>query len=62
MEGKAVATTKTTLTHKWADVFHLDNGCLVFKIEARAEPYENGRGFSLRVLRAGAPSKLPASP
>ena len=34
----------------------------VLEIEARVEPYENGRGFSLRVLRAGAPRKLPISP
>jgi DNA-directed DNA polymerase III PolC len=27
----------------------------VLEIEARVEPFENGRGFSLRVLRAGAP-------
>ena len=27
----------------------------VLEIEARVEPYENGRGFSLRVLRAGKP-------
>ena len=34
----------------------------VLEIEARVEPYENGRGFSLRVLRAGAPRKSPAPP
>ena len=34
----------------------------VLEIEARVEPYENGRGFSLRVLRAGAPRKLPTPP
>jgi DNA polymerase III alpha subunit len=27
----------------------------VLEIEARVEPFENGRGFSLRVLRAGKP-------
>jgi DNA polymerase III alpha subunit len=27
----------------------------VLEIEARVEPYENKRGFSLRVLRAGKP-------
>jgi DNA-directed DNA polymerase III PolC len=27
----------------------------VLEVEARVEPFENGRGFSLRVLRAGAP-------
>jgi DNA polymerase III alpha subunit len=27
----------------------------VLEVEARVEPYENGRGFSLRVLRAGKP-------
>jgi DNA-directed DNA polymerase III PolC len=34
----------------------------VLEIEARVEPFENGRGFSLRVLRAGAPRKRPAAP
>ena len=34
----------------------------VLEIEARVEPYENGRGFSLRVLRAGAPRKLSPPP
>ena len=34
----------------------------VLEIEARVEPFENGRGFSLRVLRAGAPRKLPTAP
>jgi DNA-directed DNA polymerase III PolC len=34
----------------------------VLEIEAKVEPFENGRGFSLRVLRAGAPRKLPATP
>jgi hypothetical protein len=27
----------------------------VLEVEARVEPFENGRGFSLRVLRAGPP-------
>ena len=27
----------------------------VLEIEASVEPYENGRGFSLRALRAGKP-------
>jgi DNA polymerase III alpha subunit len=27
----------------------------VLEVTARVEPYENGRGFSLRVLRAGKP-------
>ena len=27
----------------------------VLEIEARVEPFDNGRGFSLRVLRAGKP-------
>jgi DNA polymerase III alpha subunit len=30
----------------------------VLEVEARVEPYENGRGFSLRVLRAGQPRRL----
>lgn len=34
----------------------------VLEIEARVEPFENRRGFSLRVLRAGAPRKLPVAP
>ncbi|HEY3855142.1 MAG TPA: DNA polymerase III subunit alpha [Verrucomicrobiae bacterium] len=34
----------------------------VLEIEARVEPFENGRGFSLRVLRAGAPRKSPVAP
>ncbi|HEX5400309.1 MAG TPA: DNA polymerase III subunit alpha [Verrucomicrobiae bacterium] len=34
----------------------------VLEIEARVEPYENGRGFSLRVLRAGAPRKSQTPP
>jgi len=29
----------------------------VLEVEARVEPFENGHGFSLRVLRAGAPRK-----
>jgi DNA-directed DNA polymerase III PolC len=29
----------------------------VLEVNARVEPYENGRGFSLRVLRAGRPRK-----
>jgi DNA polymerase III alpha subunit len=28
---------------------------LVLEVEAKVEPFENGRGFSLRVLRAGRP-------
>ncbi len=34
----------------------------VLEVEATVEPFENGRGFSLRVLRAGAPRKLSTSP
>ena len=34
----------------------------VLEITATVEPFENGRGFSLRVLRAGAPRKLPTPP
>jgi error-prone DNA polymerase len=30
----------------------------VLEVEARVEPFENGRGFSLRVLRAGKPRAL----
>src|SRR6185369_15750725 len=31
----------------------------VLEVEARVEPFENGKGFSLRVMRAGKPrSKL----
>ena len=30
----------------------------VLEIEARVEPFENGRGFTLRVLRAGRPRLL----
>jgi DNA polymerase III alpha subunit len=29
----------------------------VLEVTARVEPYENGRGFSLRVLRASKPRK-----
>jgi hypothetical protein len=39
--------------------------CLVYpvlEIEVRLEPFENGREFSLRVLRAGAPRKFPIAP
>jgi DNA polymerase III alpha subunit len=34
----------------------------VLEIEARVEPFENKRGFSLRVVRAGVPRKLPVAP
>jgi len=34
----------------------------VLEIEAKVEPFENRRGFSLRVLRAGAPRKLHGAP
>ncbi len=34
----------------------------VLEVEARVEPFENGRGFSLRVLRAGAPRNVSVSP
>jgi error-prone DNA polymerase len=34
----------------------------VLEIEARIEPFENGRGFSLRALRAGAPRQRPFTP
>src|SRR6185503_14859906 len=38
----------------------------VLEVEARVEPFENGRGYSLRVLRAGKPRvktfHLPAVP
>ena len=27
----------------------------ILEVEATVEPFENGRGFSLRVLRAGKP-------
>jgi DNA-directed DNA polymerase III PolC len=30
----------------------------VLEVEARVEPYENGKGFSLRVLRAGKPRTI----
>ncbi len=33
----------------------------VLEISARVEPFENGRGFSLRVFRAGAPRKWQRS-
>jgi len=38
----------------------------VLEIVATVEPFENGRGYTLRVLRAGkprlgAPASLPAS-
>jgi DNA polymerase III alpha subunit len=29
----------------------------VLEVEARVEPFENGKGFSLRVMRAGQPRK-----
>ncbi len=32
----------------------------VLEIEAKVEPFENGRGFTLRVLRAGKPRKNEA--
>ena len=32
------------------------------EIEARVEPFANGRGFSLCVLRVGASRKLPIAP
>ena len=31
----------------------------VLEIEATVEPFENGRGFSLRVRRAGKPRQRP---
>ena len=34
----------------------------VLEVEATVEPFENGRGFSLRVLRAGKPRLTLASP
>jgi hypothetical protein len=35
----------------------------VLEIAATVEPFENGRGFSLRVLRAGKPrERVDASP
>ena len=32
---------------------------LVLEVTATVEPFENGRGFSLRVLRAGKPRLRP---
>ena len=32
----------------------------VLEVTATVEPFENGRGFSLRVLRAGQPRHKPA--
>jgi len=34
----------------------------VLEIEARVEPFENGKGFSLRVMRAGKPRSKSAQP
>ena len=34
----------------------------VLEVEATVEPFENGRGFSLRVLRAGRPRQQPDAP
>lgn len=31
----------------------------VLEVEATVKPFENGRGFSLRVLRAGKPRTRP---
>ena len=31
----------------------------VLEVEAKVEPFENGRGFSLRVMRAGRPRSDP---
>jgi len=31
----------------------------VLEVEARVEPFENGKGFSLRVIRAGPPRRIP---
>ena len=31
----------------------------VLEVEARVEPYENGQGYSLRVMRAGKPRAGP---
>lgn len=31
----------------------------VLEVEAKVEPFENGRGFSLRALRAGKPRIKP---
>ncbi|MHB1308889.1 MAG: DNA polymerase IV [Limisphaerales bacterium] len=33
----------------------------VLEVEARVEPFDNGKGFSLRVLRAGKPRTQPAA-
>jgi len=33
----------------------------VLEVTAKVEPFENGRGFSLRVLRAGEPRRQSAS-
>jgi len=33
----------------------------VLEIEAHVEPFDNGRGFSLRVLRAGQPRSRAAN-
>ena len=41
---------KTYKTHGLATVRYP-----VLEVEAKVEPFENGRGFSLRVLRAGKP-------
>jgi hypothetical protein len=30
----------------------------VLEVEARVEPFENGKGFSLRVVRAGPPRSI----
>lgn len=30
----------------------------VLEVEAKVEPFENGRGFTLRVLKAGKPRQL----
>ena len=30
----------------------------VLEVEARVEPFENGRGFSLRAIRAGPPRRV----
>ena len=34
----------------------------VLEAEARVEPFDNGRGFSLRVLRAGKPRSRGNAP
>jgi hypothetical protein len=31
----------------------------VLEVAARVEPFENGNGFSLRVIRAGPPRSVP---